>query len=174
MNRRGSCSIATAGLMLCIPFLVWAITSTFKSIEYNRDCGGHLKRAADSNTIPTAHKELVHSLSYLESHGMTDGYTSIMYQTPDEDVGFWYKNLSDSKAELERAMANKNLSQLEQSNVLMKLKETLLDHEQGGPKATEPDGISRYPNNTMFAVWGWLSALIGGAGAFLVVGSTLN
>ena len=59
-----------------------------RGINFNVECKGHLKRAADANTIELAKQELDIALSYLEREGMTEGYTSVLYKTPDEDVGF--------------------------------------------------------------------------------------
>lgn len=46
-------------------------------------------------------------------------------------------------------------SALEQSNCLLKLRDTLMDHsgENGKEALTMPHGISRYPSNGKFAVW---------------------
>ena len=49
-----------------------------------------------------------------------------------------------------------NASQLEKSNVLMKLRETLIDNGENGDNLTVPDGLSRYPNNLM---WGTILML---------------
>lgn len=37
----------------------------------------------------------------MEDRGYTKGYTSILYETPDEDIGFWHENMNLSLAELE-------------------------------------------------------------------------
>lgn len=70
------------------------------SIQFKKNCGGHLKLAADANTPERARAEMDIALKYLETHQLTSGYTSVFYQTPDEDLDFWYGNLADSRAEL--------------------------------------------------------------------------
>ena len=122
----------------------------YKSVKFDQNCGGHLKRASDANTIETAQSELKIALDYIESHGITNGYTSVLYNTPDEDVSFWYHNLKDSYNGLV-ALNNSN-SELEKSNMLIKLRETLLDHNKSGESITMPDGISRFPNNFEFGI----------------------
>jgi len=109
---------------------------------------GYIKRAADANTIELANQELTRVLDYLEANDMTEGYTSVLWQTPDEDIGFWYNNLKASQKEL--ATLNSN-SALEKTNVLMKLRETLLDQGER-TKVTVPSGLSVYPNNKLGAV----------------------
>jgi len=109
---------------------------------------GYIKRAADANTIELANQELTRVLDYLEANDMTEGYTSVLWQTPDEDIGFWYNNLKASQQEL--ATLNSN-SALEKTNVLMKLRETLLDQGER-TKVTVPSGLAVYPNNKLGAL----------------------
>ena len=155
------------GILLCLSFIVWSGVRIYNRVDYNIECGGHLKRAADANTVDLAKQELQTALAYIESHNMTSGYTSVLYKTPSEDVGFWYSNLMASFNEL--AYVKKDASQLETSNLLMKLRETILDQGKEGSSVTEPDGISIYPNNTTYAIWGWLSFVFFIAGCFFIV-----
>ena len=52
-----------------------------------------------------------------------------------------------------------NGSQL-RTNVLMKVRESLTDAREGETSLTIPQGISRYPNNAAWMIFGWLSALL--------------
>ena len=94
--------------------------------------------------------EMTKALDYIERNRLTDGYTSVLWTTEDENIGFWYENVKACKAELEACL---NSSQLEQTNVLMKVRESLMD----GKELTIPCGISRYPNNASWMIFGWLS-----------------
>ncbi len=145
-------------LCLIIPFLLWIGTRTIKSIQYNQNCGGYLKRAADSNTVDQAKEQLKIAITYMENNNLTSGYTSVLWKTPDEDVGFWYKNIKTAYDELEKI--SPDASQLEKTNVLMKLRETLLDNGESGTIVTEPDGISVFPNNVAFAIFGTISLIL--------------
>lgn len=116
-----------------------------KSITLNQNCTGYLKRAADASTVELALQELNVSIKYLEGNDLTDGYTSVLYRTPSEDLSFWYLNLKGCQKELKAAMTR---SQLEQTNTLMKLRETLTDN---GARLTVPNGLSRYPHNELYA-----------------------
>ena len=132
-------------------FLIGLGVRIFCDINMDRNCMGHLKRAADASTIELAHQEMGIALAYLKNHQLTEGYTSVIYTTPDEDINFWYRNLATSQEELETALNNK-ASQLEKSNILLKLRETLLDHGSSGSEIlTRPEGISIYPYNTQVA-----------------------
>lgn len=149
------------GVMLIMPLLFWGGLRIFNDIIYGIECGGHIKRAADANTVELATQEMKTVVSYLEQNGMTSGFTSILYRTPNEDVGFWYQNLKASLGELEKVTPE--TTQLERSNILIKLRETLLDHGKS-VSITDPSGISIFPNNGGYALFGLLalfSAIIG-------------
>jgi len=153
-----------------VPLIGWAGARIYQSIIFDKDCGGYLKRAADANTVEMAEKQLQVALSYLEQHNLTQGYTSIIYNTPDEDIGFWYDNLRESLNELQNV--NVESSQLERSNVLMKLRETLLDQTDQGDSLTKPEGIAIYPHNMIFMICGIFGlVMVGVAGLFFMRGN---
>lgn len=138
------------GTLVLLPLLVLSGARVVKMVLFDRDCGNHIKRAADANTVEMAAKEMRIVVSYLEENKMMEGYTSILYNTPDDDVGFWYNNLKSSLDELEKVKPE--TTQLERSNILLKLRETLLDHGNDGYKVTVPSGISVFPNNIFYAL----------------------
>lgn len=119
-----------------------------KSVAFKQNVSGYLKRAADANTIDMANAELTKVIDYLEANNLTSGYTSVMWETPDEDIGFWYQNLKASQQELENLKSD---SALERTNVLMKLRETLLDTSEK-TKVTIPKGLDVYPDNLLWGI----------------------
>ncbi len=131
-------------ILICLPIIGFRIS---KGIEFKQNVTGYLKRAADANTIELANEELKKALDFLEENDLTSGYTSILYQTPDEDISFWYRNLKASQQELQNLKAE---SALEKTNVLMKLRETLLDVDED-TDVTVPEGIAVYPHNKFWA-----------------------
>ena len=140
----------------CIFAAIWlAATISFISmrIEFAQKCTGFLEQAADANTIELALDRLDRAIHYVEKKGWTDGYTSILWRTEDENVGFWYANLKASRQELVDA---KESTQLEQTNVLMKLRETLTDSSDGTTYITYPCGLWKYPHNGLFALLSWV------------------
>ena len=157
---------ATIFVVCLLVLIVLGTIRIFSSLSYNRDIGGHLKRAADANTIELAKQELSFAIKNIEARGLTSGYTSIFYQTPDEDLGFWYQNLKASLEELNQI--DPKASQLEKTNVLMKLRETLLD-EGESVGVTSPQGISIYPHNTIFCVLFLITGIIVGIFVFVVL-----
>lgn len=138
-------------LLFSIIFVSVAVVEIVLKVQYTQDIGGHLKRAGDANSVEMAKQELKVALANMESRGLTSGYTSVLWKTPDEDIGFWYNNIRTSYVELDSLPAN--ASALERSNMLIKLRETLLDQGSEGTKVTDPDGISRFPHNRLFALW---------------------
>ena len=120
-----------------------------KDISFDQNVKGYLKRAADSNTIGLAHGELTKAINYLEQNKLTTGYTSILWKTPNEEIDFWYQNLKASQNELFKV--KDEASQLEKTNVLIKLRETLMDTGKK-TKVTIPKGLSVYPDNLMWAI----------------------
>lgn len=154
------------GLFIISPFLLVIGSMIYKSITFDIHCGGRLKRAANANTIDLAKEELSVALKYLEDNKMTKGSTAIFYDTPDQDIGFWYENIQSAHQELGKITPE--TTQLEKTNVLIKLRETLVDDES----VLRPFGISLFPNNAAF-FWGEIISFIAAAvGAFYLLVKT--
>lgn len=136
-------------------FFGWAGYRTVAVINFNRHCEGFLKNAADANSIEQAEERLAIAVKYIQDHNLDDdGHTSILWNTPDADVGFWANNLNDALVELQELSPES--TPLEKSNLLMKLRETILDDGGSGVSVTSPEGIEIYPNNVGLC---WLSVL---------------
>lgn len=143
-------------LISLISFCFWGGVRIHSAINFNQNCGGYLKRAANANTIELATKELSRAVKYIDNNELDSGYTSVLWKTPDEDIGFWRDNIVSALAELKTVKSE--TSSLEKSNILLKLRESLLDNKgDSGEQLNVPDGISVYPNNVRFFVWGWFS-----------------
>ena len=154
-------------LLSILAFMIVLGFGIIKGIQFDKNCGGYLERAVNANTIEMAVAELDVALNYMEAHNLTHGYTSFVYETPDEDIGFWYKNIKTARAEL--ALIKPDASPLEKSNVLMKLRESLTANGESGDRLVVPAGISLHPNNTMYALF----LLIFGMAAGLSVALTM-
>lgn len=157
------------GLLFFVPLLWWGVARTVHDVQFNREIDGHLERAANANTVALAASELGVALEGAKRWNLTEGYTSIFYRTPDEDLGYWYTNLSQAYAELQTIP--ESAAPLERSNVLMKLRETIMESGSKGSQAvTVPEGASIYPDNTMYFSWGLFGALAALAGAVILLG----
>jgi hypothetical protein len=146
----------TIGVIFAVSAAVYGISG----IVLDRNCTGYLKRAADANTIDLAKSQLDIAVKHMEGAGYTKGYTSVIYQTPDEDVGFWYGNIKKARAELNNTTGLAD--DIHKNNItLMKLRETLLDAgESGKQEITFPEGLAVYPHNRAMAIWFWLSGIL--------------
>lgn len=128
--------------------------------DYDRNIGGHLKRAADANTVELAKTELSIAIKNIEARSFTKGSSHLFWSTPATDLEFWYKNLQVSLVELETIKSDASL--VEKTNTLMKLRETLLDHGNREETVTAPENITLYPYQfTFFLVFGVFLFLFG-------------
>lgn len=136
----------------------WMTTRIVADIQFNRHLGGYLALAAASNSVELATDSMTKVVAAMDQNGYTTGFTSVMYTSPTEDVGFWYSNMKAALAELKAVKPDAGY--LERSNILLKLHETITAHKGKDADVFSPDGISIYPNNGMFASWGWGSFLL--------------
>jgi len=160
-------TIPTTALLAVFSFSAWFSVRMVASVHFTQHCGGYLERAGHANTVELAAQELTRAVQYMEANDLRTGYTSVLWRTPDEDIGFWYTNVTASLAEL-RAV-KPEASQLERSNILLKLRETLIVNNNEGDSLRVPSGISIYPDNGLFFLWGTLSVL----GMALICGAIL-
>ena len=177
-NREGrNIFQGTLLLLSVIAFLVVTGVHLIAGIQFKRNYAGHLKRASDANSLKLAEKELLVAVAYLDSYnyntpngrsmGRLEDHTSIVYTTPAEQISFHYDNVKASLDEVQLVIAKgEAATPLEKSNILMKLRETLLDDGDTGHHVTYPQGLDVYPNNTPLAFIFVLSLIVG-AGAFV-------
>lgn len=147
----------TLAIVFTVLFLMWMATRIVLAVSFERNIGGYLSHAAAASTIQLAKENLDIALKNIEFKGLTSGYTSVLFEAPGEDIGFWYKNLKASRSELNEI---KTMSYLEQKNVLAELRKTLFGYKIDEPVMVIPRGISIYHNNRLFAVWGISSPIL--------------
>lgn len=145
-------------IIATIAFGAWSTVRIVKYVQFDTNCTQYLKRAADANTVERAKEELEKAISYAEENNLTEGVVSIFLHQPNNDIGYWYKNVTEAYEELEKLP--EDATSLEKTNILMKLRETLTDEEEDGVSVTIPDGISIYPRNVLYFWWGLLSGIL--------------
>lgn len=145
--------IVTAIIMFIVPFPSW-IYSIVKWIKFDAKCGNYLQLSADANSIEIAEKHLTKAIEYLEKNNITSGYTKIFVYKPKNDIGLWYANLKSAQKQLQDIIKKGDCSELEESNMLMKLRETLLNEDD---YPTLPLGISNHHNYTLIF---WLNCTL--------------
>jgi hypothetical protein len=127
-----------------IPTVLYA-SMIVRAIKFDNQCISYFSFAADANSVEIAEKHLTKGIEYLETHNLTSGHTGVIFYSPTNDIGLWYENLKSAQSQLQDYIKNDTPSALEESNILMKLDETV---------ATHPNSISFYPHN---AFWFWAS-----------------
>jgi hypothetical protein len=153
------------GIILVIVALVCPTVMIVKSTLFGINCGGHMNLAAKANSVALAQKEMEIVVKYLEDHKMTAGYTSILWNSPKEDVEFFYNNMKTSLEELRGI--KENSPPLEKSNVLMKLRETLTEQGEKSENIVAPNGISRFPHNAGYGLWLNISIILAAVGVII-------
>lgn len=143
--------------LVCAPLICCGIKSYVNSVTFDVNCGGHIKRAADANSIELAEQELKTALDYMEANGLTEGTTQVLIPSPSLDVGFWYKNIKSSYNDLVKLDTTERNRTDVVNTTLLKLRESLLDHDHGSEEITAPSKIEHYPNVVGMTVWLWVS-----------------
>jgi len=137
-------------------FIVWAVIRIVASYQFSVGCGQYLQRASTANSIALASSNLDSAIQYLDDHNLTSGQVSIFLKQPANDITYWYTNLKSAQTELQNM--SPDATQLEVSNELMKIKETLITNTSDGETLICPDGIEIYPNNAGLF---WMSLISG-------------
>ena len=146
--------------MLCIvciiiPVIMYGV-GIVDVIHMDANCISYFEMAADANSVSLAEKHLSSGIKYLEENDLTHGNTKVLVYRPTQDIGLWYENLKSAQMQLQELKAKENLTELEESNALMKLRETLLNSKGS---VTHPSMISFYPSHVSWFWWlmlGWL------------------
>lgn len=147
----------TLAIIFTTIFLAWGTVRAVRSIQFDMQCKSYLKLAADANSVELAKENLEKAINYAEKNNLTEGIIGIIFKDPINDVGFWYNNMKACYAELDNLPDD--ATSLEKTNVLMKLRESLVDVGES-TVVTLPTGISVYPYNVLFCIWGWLSLIL--------------
>ena len=147
-----------------IGLIIWASIRIVCGVGFNIHCSQYLARAGNANSVELAKPNIESAIKYLEFNGLTNGIVSIFLRQPGNDIAFFYNNIKTCQDELDKI--SENTTQLEKSNVLMKLRETLLENTKNGESVTCPDGISIYPHNIALFLLCTLSLIIGVIGVF--------
>ena len=144
-------------ILIAVSFIVPFIVLV-KTIQFNQDCKGYLKQCSNASSVELALERLNKALDYIENNNLTHGYTSVLWKTENDNIGYWYNNLKTCQTELQQATTSND--QLLKTNVLMKVRETITDQDEYGTFVTVPNGIVKYPNNLLYGILLWISIII--------------
>ena len=136
----------------------------YMSVQFDIHCGSYMVRAANANTVELARDQMAVVIKYLEDNHITNGTTAVVRNDPTMDVGYFYNNMKG--AYLWLCNIQSDASDLTRSNVLLKLKETLIkDSGDARGNVDVPRNISIYPYN---AIWVFLFTLLAVAAIILI------
>ena len=144
-------------IIFTIAFGAWALVRTVKVYQFENNCEVYIERAANASSVEIAKEELGKAIKYAEDNNLTEGIVSIFLKRPQNDVGYWYKNMKTAYEELDNL--HKDATALEKTNLLMKLRESLVDTVDGTTYVVSPQGISIYPNNVAYFWWAMISSI---------------
>lgn len=153
MVRRKHIFVILCVACIIVPIIVYGVVIV-KTCSMSANCISYFEMAADANSVDLAEKHLSSGIKYLEDNDLTRGNTMLFIYKPTEDIGLWYENLKSAQTQLQELKDKEDLTELEESNALMKLRETLLNSEGS---VTHPSFISFYPNHVS---WAWAISLI--------------
>ncbi len=157
---QGAAKTAKIHIILTIIFAlstcIWGTIRIVKAVTFEIEVTSYLKRASVANTIDLAKTELGKAIKAAEEKNLTEGIVSIFLKNPNNDIGFWYQNMTAAYEELENI--SPEATQLERTNVLMKLRESLTnDSGESGSDINVPQGISIHPDNAAYFWWATIS-----------------
>lgn len=137
-------------LLALLVFLGGSVHALVALLRFKWGCAEYLKRAADAGTAENALLNLDHALDYLEQHGLISGSTSMFVPSPQEDIGYWYRNLLAAREELRQLPAN--APQPHVSSLLVRVREVVTDGGGDGREVTVPAGLATHPHNLTYAI----------------------
>ena len=139
-------------ILFTLALIAIVIGLVVKGHEWSRNVEGYLKLAADAPNAEKAEQFIDRALAGIEARGISSGSSALIFHNPDADVGVWLGQLRSAKSVL-TDLRGRGAGGLEETNALMKFRETLLDDEENGTIVTCPPHMSVFPNQ---ALWAWL------------------
>jgi len=173
-------SVAAFALAL-LAITGWAGTKFHLANLFDAECASYVRSAAKATDRAVADKHFMHAVDWLKANGMTEGFTSVLYNGPEEDVSEWFAKLNsvaDSRLALQKIDATRCLVMAGNpslpgglSSVNTPLPNDLAErltkiglleqakNKEGGPVAGEynlvvPAGLSQHPYNTKLFMGG--------------------
>ena len=120
---------------------------TYKTIVFDTQCKEYLSLAANANSIELARTNLDKAIQYIEQNQLTSGNTAFFIKGPSTDLTSWYANLKACQKEV-WIMDVKKGTVLEETNLLMKLRESLMSEGL----IIIPENIALYPNQLLYMI----------------------
>lgn len=143
-------------ILMTIVLIMVGVNLIIKNQSWNKEVENWLKLAADAPNIERAEKFLDRAIAGINERGIVGGNSALIFHNPNADVGIWLGQITAAKQLLVNLREQK-VSGLEETNALMKFRETLLDVGEKGTVVTSPPHMSTFPNQMLWAWLLWLS-----------------
>ena len=127
MNRMKAAIAGVVGIAFVLAATL-SIAGWVKDYRFSVSVGQQLKRALDAPTADLAILALDTAIAECKRTKRDTGNSGIFLKTPENDVGYWFTRLTEARASLSAVTPNT----VEESNALMKLRETLSDSTSSG------------------------------------------
>lgn len=150
-----------------LTFAAWGVSRIHAGQQFANRYESNVLAAHNTDDMTKAHKYIKRAREYLEGQGNTKGYTSCLYESPDEDVSELYDAVKDVESSLEKAVKGGDnptdsawRKWLERKGLVAK--KDPKDAECKTYKVEIPSGISVHPYNSHYslAAWGSLFSTI--------------
>lgn len=136
--------LISLSIMLFVSCLGYGI---YRSIVFDYQCKEYLSLAANANSIELARTNLDKAIQYIEQNQLTSGNTAFFIKGPSTDLTSWYANLKACQKEV-WIMDVKKGTVLEETNLLMKLRESLMSEGL----IIIPENIALHPNQLQYMI----------------------
>jgi len=145
-------------ILFFVPFFAWSITRIVKSNHFDDNCTYHVQEAlTNSSTIEPKNlsysdKQISLAIDYIEINHLNAGWTTISGRTSSEDLALFHENLIKKRDYIHKLqeLDSQQLTGFQDYVNFRGLKPTSFE---------APEGISIYPNNTLYLVWMYISIL---------------
>ena len=154
-----------------LSFVIWAGVRIDKDYDLDAEGAGHFFRAYKANTVSSALDEWNKGIAFLERENLTEGNTGAFWQTPSDDLEFFYQNVLEMRDFLKTLPDTLSLESFDQKvisnegNPVRDLSFTVFDRKallerMEATVKNSPGGMSIYPHNYSYAIWCWISILL--------------
>ena len=151
-----------SGGALALPAFIGTGYHVLLGYQYNQRFEVHLDRAVHATDVKLASQELEIAKKWLEETKKTSGNSSVTIDIAQNDLGYFYQNISEATQRLNALSAEPN--SVAASNELLKFEGSFKVKTEKGETLRQPENLEIFPNQRIWFYGGgvlWVLALIG-------------
>lgn len=136
---------------LTLPLISICCVRSIKSSNFDNNCTYHVKQALKNPSYESSYdlknsiSEMDTAIQYLKDNKLTNGFTSIIDYTDNDDIGSYYNDLLDRDNYL-HSLSDTSIEELDKYKKYVKQRN--LEYET----IHYPEGISVYPHNVLYCI----------------------